>query len=71
VSFRTVVADPDYVELADVRRGGVITFKPDCGAYVASAIDTSASADITATVSAAQTILAAEQAWKASATSAP
>lgn len=65
VSFRTVVADPDFVNVADVRKGGVITFKPDCGAYVAAAVDTSAGADITAAVNAAQTILAAEQAWKA------
>ena len=64
VSFGTVVADPAFVNVADVRKGGVITFKPDCGAYVSQSVDTSYGASINAAVSATQTIVAAEQAWK-------
>lgn len=66
VTFHTVIADPDFVFTAKVKKGGVINFKPDCGANVSLTADASISAAINAAVTATQNIFKAEQTWASS-----
>jgi hypothetical protein len=66
VTVKTVVADPAYVFKAKVKNGGVITFKPDCGANVSMDADNSGAAAINAIVTATQNIYKAEQTWASS-----
>ena len=63
VTFDTIVADPDYVYLAKVKKGGVINFKADCGANVSMTADHSYHATIDAIVNATLQIYRAEQTW--------
>jgi hypothetical protein len=63
VTFDTVVADPKYVAIAYVRKGGAINFKADCGATVLMDADTSGGAILNSLVTAAQNIYKAEQTW--------
>jgi hypothetical protein len=66
LAFPASVADPNYVFVASVKKGGVITFKPDCGATVSITPDTSNVAAISAAVTNAENIYKAEQSWEAS-----
>jgi hypothetical protein len=66
LAFEASVADPGYVYIASVEKGGVINFKPDCGAIVSTTIDTSNVAAISAAVTNAENVYKAEQSWEAS-----
>jgi len=66
VTFQAVIADPDYVFEAKVKKGGVINFKPDCGANVSTTVDASDPAVINAIMTATQNIYKAEQTWATS-----
>jgi hypothetical protein len=66
VNFATVAADSAFLTAADLKKGGVINFKADCGANVSMDVDSSAVADINAVVTASQNIYKAEQTWATS-----
>jgi hypothetical protein len=65
VTFDTVVADPDHVNVALVTKGGVINFKTDCGANVTANTDTGNGALLNAVVTQVQNIYKAEQSYDA------
>jgi hypothetical protein len=66
MTFDIVVADPNYVSLAYVKKGGAINFKADCGANVSMDPDTSGAAVLNAVVTATENIYKAEQTWAGS-----
>lgn len=66
VKLHSISAYPKIVKLAQIGKGGVINFRPDCGATVSMTPDTSSSAIINATATAAQTISKAQSDWKSS-----
>jgi hypothetical protein len=68
LTLNTVIADPAYVFVANLNKGGAINFKPDCGANVSMDIDNSLSADISAIVSNTTSVYKAEQTWSSSQT---
>jgi hypothetical protein len=71
ITLPATIADPDYVTVADMDKGGTITFKQDCGATVSlSPPSGNLATDLNAAAAATQTIYTAEQNWeKAQATS--
>jgi hypothetical protein len=66
LTYDTVIADPAYVFVANLNKGGAINFKPDCGANVSMDADNSLSADISAIVSNTTSVYKAEQTWSSS-----
>lgn len=64
VAYRVIVADPNFVTRANLKKGGSINFKPDCGANVSISPDTSTGAILGQIVNATETIYSAEQTWK-------
>ena len=63
-AYRVLVADPNFVTRAYLKKGGAINFKPDCGAHVATSPDTSTGAVLSQIVNATENIYGAEQIWK-------
>jgi hypothetical protein len=61
-----VPADPTYVFIAHIDKGGAINFKPDCGANVSMTADNSLSGDISTIVSNVTTVYKDEQTWQSS-----
>ena len=61
--YDVTIADPRFVSIADVTKGGVVNFRPDCGANVTTAPDASAAAILNASVTSAESIYKAEQTW--------
>ena len=59
------MADPAYVMRADIKKGAVINFRPDCGATVSLTPDASGAAILNATVTATEAMYKAEQSWAA------
>lgn len=60
------VAQPDYVNVADVTKGAAINFKPDCGATVSADVDTSNAGVINTAVTQIEDIYKAEQTYQSS-----
>ena len=65
-SFDMTIADPLYVSVAYVKKGGAINFKPDCGANVSMDPDTSSAAILNAIVTQGEANYKAEAAWQSS-----
>jgi hypothetical protein len=57
------VADPRFVNTAQVKKGGVINFKSDCGANVSITPDTSTGPILNAVVTQGEAVYKAEQTW--------
>lgn len=64
MSFDTTIADPNYVSVAYVKKGGAINFKSDCGANVSMDPDTSSGAILNALVTQGENNYKAEQTWQ-------
>lgn len=64
INFDLVVADPTWVSVAPMRKGGVINFKKSCGANISLSPDYSNNAFINSAITAAQKIRAAQEAAK-------
>jgi hypothetical protein len=63
LTYDVTIADPRFVSIANLKKGGVLNFRPDCGANVSSTPDASAAAILNATVTSAESIYKAEQTW--------
>ena len=64
VEFDSVAADPDYVTVAELRKGGTVSFRPSCGAYVSMDLDASAGANLNALINSTVNLYKAEQTWE-------
>jgi hypothetical protein len=60
------IADPSSVRAVKLPDGGVITFNPDCGAFVTVTGPASYAEVFTAAITQAQAVLKAQQTWEAS-----
>ncbi len=58
------IPDPRFVNVANLPNGGVITFEPDCGAYVSVTGPLSSSNTIDTLFQQAQSVLKAQQQWE-------
>jgi len=63
LKYNLNVADPRFVNTAQVKKGGVINFKSDCGANVSTTPDTSAGPILNAVVTQGEAVYKAEQNW--------
>lgn len=61
--YDVTISDPRFVSIADVKKGGAVNFRPDCGANVSATPDASAAAILNATVTSAESIYKAQQTW--------
>lgn len=65
LTYKLSIADPKFVSVANLQKGGSVNFKPDCGATISTNPDLSNAALLNATVTAAESIYKAEQTWAA------
>jgi len=63
LTYDVSVADPRFVAIAHLKKGGAVNFRPDCGANVSADPDASSGATLNAAVTSAESIYKAEQTW--------
>lgn len=64
IEFASLAADPDYVTVAELRKGGTVSFRPSCGANVSMDLDASTAATVNALVNSTVDLYKAEQTWE-------